>query len=86
MGLSKLHLKDICLLNGGNRQCRYLDDAKDENGNVVYVCRKLTAEGKAIDEELEEYLEEKDFDPDVPMADNCNGYPVLPNIDQGYDV
>ena len=91
MGLSKTHLKDICLLNKGNRQCRYLDEAEDENGNMVYVCRKLSAEGKAIDEELDDYIAEqktKKADPgeDVPLADNCKGYPALPNVEQGYDV
>jgi hypothetical protein len=92
MVLSKTHLKDICLLNKKSRQCRYLDGDENDKGEHVYVCRKLTSEGKAIDDELDDYLVElkkNKTDPDskdVPLANNCTGYPALPNVKQGYDV
>jgi hypothetical protein len=92
MALSKTHLKDVCLLGMKYHQCRYLDEAENDDGEVVYVCRRKTADGKAIDDELNDYVKDlkkqkKDpRDSEVPLGDNCSGYPALPNVKQGYDV
>ena len=92
MGLTKDQLNDVCLIYGGHMQCKYLDEAKNDKGEVVHVCRKLTAERLAIDIELEDILE--DFDrkglkhdsQGIPLGNNCSGYQALPNVEQGYDL
>lgn len=90
MGLSKKQLSDVCILYGGNIQCRYLDEALNDKGELVHVCRKMSAEGKVIDEELDDLLNEAQQvgtkpEDHIPLGNNCAGYPALPNISQGYD-
>lgn len=88
--LSQKQLKDICLAHDPTyRQCRYL--AQDENDYTKYYCLKCSAKAKDIDIDLAEFIDEvrkKGKDPrkeNVPLGDNCNGYPVLRHIEQGYD-
>jgi hypothetical protein len=88
--LSLKQLKDVCLMddNTSNR-CKYL--SQDENDSSKYFCLKLSSKGREIDEEIESYLNDirkRGRDPrkdNLPLGDNCPGYPVLRNIEQGYD-
>ena len=93
--LSKKQLKDVCLLGALNanshKQCRYL--CQDDLDSSKYLCVKLNAtQKKDIDSEIDLFLEEckkTGADPlkaNVPMGNNCVGYPILKNIQQGYDV
>lgn len=92
MGLTKDQLNDVCLIYGGHHQCKYLDESRNDAGEVVHVCRKLTAERNAIDVELTDLLDEfnrKGLKPEsqgIPLGNNCGGYLPLPNVPQGYDL
>ena len=92
MALSQKQLKDVCVLNGGALQCRYLDEEMDDQGNVVHVCKKLSPDKKIVDEELLDFyddMKKSGQDPTkqgVPLGDNCQGYIVLKTKQQGYDV
>lgn len=88
--LSKKQLKDICLLNSGDYQkCRYLD--QDENDYTKYYCLKQTSKAKQIDIDLNDFVsnaQKKGKDPykeNIAMGNNCQGYPFLRHIEQGYD-
>lgn len=81
MTLSNKHLHDVCLLRSEDKSsiCRYL--ANDDLDSSKWHCQKLKANAKkSIDREVERSLDV------VPSGDNCQGYPVLKNILQGYDV
>jgi hypothetical protein len=96
MALSKKHLKDVCVLGGNaagmSKQCAYLDEDIDDQGNVIYVCKKLSPDRQTIDEELDDFfkdMKKNGHDPTkqgVPLGDNCKGYIVLKTKEQGYDV
>jgi hypothetical protein len=92
MALTQKHVKDVCLVNGGHLGCRYLDEDLDDNGNAVWICRKLTSDRDIIDLEVEEFLDHMKLngqDPaksGQPMGDNCKGYIKLNHKKQGYDV
>lgn len=92
MALTHKQLKDVCLMWGGHQQCRYLDEDQDDNGNIVQVCKKLSAYKDIIDDEVDEFFKEmkkNGQDPaaqGLPIADNCQGYVVLKSKAQGYDV
>ena len=88
--LSEKQLENVCLLNCKTyEKCRYLK--QDENDYTKFYCQKLMAEGRQLDKDLETFVElttkfGKDPRKDnVPMGDNCSGYPVLKHIKQGYD-
>lgn len=91
MPLSKKQLQDICLLfDGTYKKCRYL--AQDDVDWSKYYCLKKQPSKKAeIDVETDDFIREtrkKNKDPlkeNVPMGDNCAGYPILKFVDQGYD-
>lgn len=81
MSLSKRHLEDVCLANSHDTSavCRYL--MNDELDSSKWHCQKLKAAAKRmIDREVAENLGL------IPSGDNCQGYPVLKNIMQGYDL
>lgn len=90
MPLSDNHVKDICLSNGGYKQCRFL--APDDHQWNKFHCLKLTAQKKVINEELHDTLvslksQGMDYKKQgLPVGDNCSGYPLLRKIQQGYDV
>lgn len=92
MALTKKHLNDVCYLQGGHLQCRYLDEDFDDNGQIVSICKKLSPERKIIDQELRDFLNDAKKtgqDPiqqGVPLGDNCQGFVVLKSKPQGYDV
>lgn len=88
--LSLKQLKDVCLINDGTyKKCRYL--AQDDNDYTKYYCIKKTAKAQELDDTLNDFLREarkKGKDPlkdNIPLGDNCNGYPLLRHLMQGYD-
>lgn len=88
--LSEKHLKDVCLMyDQTHRKCRYL--SQDDLDYSKFHCLKLSNEAAAIDEEVDEFLKEcrsKNKNPNnegVPLGDNCPGYLILRNIEQGFD-
>jgi hypothetical protein len=92
MALSLNQVKDVCFLNGGCDQCRYLDDTeRDVSGKIIYLCKKLSPDRVIIDEELDEFyvnMKKSGQDPmkqGNPLADNCQGYLSLKTKKQGYD-
>ena len=91
MPLSKNHLNDVCLLyQEPCRQCRYLEE--DTNTWDWYCMKQRDGRKKQIDASVDKLLDEckrKGLDPEaqgVPMGDNCDGYPILKYLEQGYDV
>ena len=89
MPLSRKHLQDVCLLYGGHKRCRYL--AQDDNDWSKYYCVKRGPKKQEIDDEIDELvgdMQMKGQDPrkaNIPLGDNCSGYPILKFIEQGYD-
>ena len=89
--LSNKHLQDVCMAgHHDSRQCRYL--AQDEMDWRKWYChKKMAARKKKIDEAVLQYLDKckkSGADPHaqgVPLGDNCEGYPILRHIQQGYD-
>ncbi len=90
MPLSKKQLSDVCLSNGGVNKCRYLSAVAGTWGQ--YECLKLSGQKKVIDGEVLDTLAKLKAhgqDPTkqkAPLGDNCQGYPLLRHITQGYDV
>lgn len=86
--LTEKQLNDVCLLDQGADECRYLDS--DDNG--CFVCRKKSLERGPIDQEVTEYFDEckkdsKDpYQADHPLGDNCQGFLPLKDLPQGYDI
>lgn len=90
MPLSKKHAEDICLWNEQNyRTCRYC--AQDELDPNKLYCLKKSTEKAVADAEVADYLKRlkaNNQDPQKqghPIGDNCQGYPVMHYIMQGYD-
>lgn len=89
MPLSKKHLQDVCLLQGGYKKCRYL--AQDDTDYTKWYCLKKTSKKDEIDQEVDDFVREtkkKGQDPKktgTALGDNCEGYPILKIIEQGYD-
>jgi hypothetical protein len=88
--LSAKQLKDVCLLQDNtHKKCRYL--SHDENDASKYYCMKKSSRANEINTEVDEFVREtkkKGKDPkkqNLPLGDNCQGYPILRNIEQGYD-
>jgi hypothetical protein len=88
--LSTKHLKDVCLAgSNSSEKCRYL--AEDETEPSKYYCLKKSSRAKDVDVELEDFINEmrkRGKDPskeNVPMGNNCSGYPILRHKEQGYD-
>ena len=91
MPLSQRQLTDVCMLySGDHRQCRYLEE-DDADSSKWYCLKKKTIEKKKIDKRINQFIQDctkKGVDPkaqNIPLADNCAGYPILKIIDQGYD-
>jgi hypothetical protein len=90
MPLSLKQLQDVCLLYSGNyKRCRYL--AQDDTDSTKWYCLKKSSKRSDIDDETYEFLKElkkKGLDASkqgIPLGDNCDGFPILKHIDQGYD-
>jgi len=80
----------VCLVNENTyEQCRYL--VQDENDYTKYYCIKKSPKAHDIDVEIDDFIKDakkKGKDPlneNVPMGDNCAGYPILRFLEQGYD-
>lgn len=92
MGLSKKQISDVCYINGGAYQCRYLDEEFDDQENIVNICRKKSVDKNIIDLEISDFVSKcikEGTDPiqyDQPLADNCKGYLPLVKKQQGYDI
>lgn len=89
--LSKKHLQDVCLcFSNDHRKCRYI--GQDDYDLSKYFCaKKVIIEKNKIDAEVKVWVDDckaRGLDPlvqGVPLGDNCEGYPVLRYIEQGYD-
>ena len=92
MALTINQVKNVCMLNCNDQQCRYLDEDIDDKGNVVNVCKKLSPDRVIVDQEIAEFMSDmakSGQDPHkqgVPLGDHCNGYIKLNVKKQGYDV
>jgi len=90
MPLSLRQLQDVCLIYANDsRKCRYL--AQDDTNSSVWYCLKKSSKKSEVDDETNDYLRDlkkKGVDPrkqGTPLGDNCDGYPILRYIKQGYD-
>lgn len=88
--LSKNQLNNVCLVGQGYKCCRFL--AQDDNDWTKHYCIKTTGRRKEIDKFTEKHIKEcSDSKTDVtqsniPLGDNCTGYPIMKYIEQGYDI
>lgn len=91
MALSLRQLQDVCLQSTSqvHKKCRYL--AQDEIDMKKWYCLKKSSLRAEIDDEISVFLDDlkkKGLDPKrqgVALGDNCEGYPILKHISQGYD-
>ncbi len=90
MPLSLKQLTDVCMAYSSDyRKCRYL--AQDDSDLSKWYCLKKSSKRVFIDDETSDFLKElkkKGLDAKrqgIPLGDNCNGYPILKHIEQGYD-
>jgi hypothetical protein len=90
--LSPHHLEHVCLVfaNDQSQTCRYL---KQDSDVAKCYCRKLVVKDREkIDDKVNAFLKlckSSNVDPrdqNVPLGDNCPGYPFLLYKSQGYDV
>lgn len=89
--LSRLQVLNVCMFGGGNKCCRYL--VEDELDSSKFHCNKLRPLEKAnIDKEVSGFIldcKRKKTNPSnysKPIGDNCDGFLILRNIEQGYDI
>lgn len=88
--LSLKQINDVCLVRSSVRRCRYLD--QDDTNSSKWYCLKQSSKKDEIDEEIVDYLDDlskRGIDPsskDIPLGDNCKGYPIFKNKLQGYDI
>lgn len=90
MPLSKKQLDNVCLLNGGSSQCRYLEIEDYTKCN----CLRQTGLKSKIDEKVQislDKMKKNGQDPGlhgVPVGTGggCAGYPLLRTLKFGYDV
>lgn len=88
--LSLKQIHDVCLADDmTSDRCRYL--TQDEVQTNKFYCLKLSPKGKKIDEEIDGYVNamqlkgKNPYADNLPLGDNCSGYPFLRNLEQGYD-
>lgn len=93
MALSQAQLTDVCMYGMGSDECKYLDGEHDPvTGDMKFICKKKSLERKAIDEEVQEHMDDckkQGMNPrsqGVPMGDNCQGFLPMKDLLQGYDV
>lgn len=90
MTLSQKQLQDVCMLHGQSDACRYLGE-DDNDASKHYCLKKRQSDKSRIDKRVNQYIADcksKGVDPyaqNIPLGDNCKGYPVLKVINQGYD-
>lgn len=90
MPLSLQQLQSYCNYKAtDSSRCRYL--GQDDNDSSVYFCLKKSPKKKEIDEEASETIKDmkkRGVDPskgNSPLGDNCEGFPILRYIKQGFD-
>ena len=83
--LSLRQVEDVCLLDCGFEQCRYIDSyVNDQN---KFFCRKLIKKDKQIiDDLIAEHNIQDLIELDEPIGNNCPGYVKTDYFIQGYDV
>jgi|694.fasta_scaffold00185_114 hypothetical protein len=88
--LSLKQINDVCLSNDLTyRKCRYL--CQDESDRSKFYCLKLSVKGQKIDREIDIYVDnlkakgKSIIQDNLPLGDNCSGYPMLRYLQQGYD-
>lgn len=87
MALTKRHLAEVCLLHHPDptKTCRYL--VNDELEPDKWYCQKLRDEAKKqIDEHMSATNRKSRLRSGIPSGDNCEGYPLLKHMQQGFDV
>jgi hypothetical protein len=85
MPLTTLHVLNVCKV-GTDTQCKYLhEDDLDIN---MYHCLKLSGQRKYIDEFKPTRQDSNNHNrnvTDYSKNDNCAGYPILRDLEVGYD-
>jgi hypothetical protein len=88
--LSNKQLENVCLIHeAAYKKCRYL--SLDDADHTKYYCLKKNIRKQEIDLEINNTINESislGKDPktlNIPLGDNCQGYPVMRYIEQGYD-
>ena len=78
------------MIHSVSHTCRYLN--QDDLDPSKWSCLKhRPIEKGKIDVSVDQFFKDckkKSIDPykqNVPISDNCSGYPLLKNIEQGYD-
>lgn len=93
MALTSKQLKHRCLVGNGSAQCRYL--LQDTRDWKKYYCQRQLVQLKMnIDKKIQKTLDDakkKGIDPmslwePVGDGNNCQGYPCLKSVAQGYDL
>ena len=85
MPLSDLQVLHVCKTSNSTKSpCRYLSE--DDIIQGAYQCLKLSAQKQFIDEAVSNYMHTNKFEDDVPVGDNCPGYPILRHALVGFDV
>lgn len=90
MPLTQKQLKDVCLFHLlDSRKCRYV--YQDDTDAQKWYCLKMSPQSKDINDTLIEITKEaltRGIDikkQPIPLGDNCEGYPYLKTLEQGYD-
>lgn len=87
MTLTNRHLGEVCLLHHPDptKTCRYL--LNDELDPDKWYCQKLRPAAKSsADVSVSSNSRKTRIRLGVPSGDNCEGYPLLKHVDQGFDV
>lgn len=87
MALTIRHLGEVCLLHHPDptKTCRYL--LNDELDSGKWYCQKLRPDVKSqIDQHTASVSRKAKFRSGMPSGDNCEGYPLLKHVPQGFDV
>ncbi len=87
MTLTNRHLGEVCLLHHPDptKTCRYL--VNDELDPTKWYCQKLRPSAKRhIDIVIAANGLKSRIRRCVASGDNCEGYPLLKHVDQGFDV
>jgi hypothetical protein len=87
MALTIKHLGEVCLLHHPDptKTCRYL--VNDELYPDKWYCMKLRPDAKdQIDDHIAASSRKSRIRSGVPSGDNCEGYPLLKHMPQGFDL
>lgn len=87
MALTIRHLGEVCLLHhpDATKTCRYL--VNDELDPDKWYCLKMRPDSKRqIDDSISASSRKSRIRSGVPSGDNCEGYPLLKHMPQGFDV